>query len=47
MYLHWDSFRNVHYQLNVGIVVIVWPTGYRHIMVCHFNVFYRGKKGKE
>lgn len=42
-YLHWDSFCNVHYQLYVGVVVIVGPTRYRHIMVCHFNVFYRGK----
>lgn len=44
MYLHWDSFCDVHYQLNVGIVVIIGATRYRHIMVCHFNVFYRGTK---
>lgn len=42
MYLYWASFCNVHYELNVGIVVIVGATRYRHIMVCHFYVFYKG-----
>lgn len=39
MYLHWDSFSNVYYQLYVGIVVIVSATGHRYIVVGHFNIF--------
>lgn len=38
-YLHWDSFGNVHYQLYVGIVVIVGATGHGNVMICHFYVF--------
>lgn len=39
IYLHWYSFGNVHDQLHIGIVVIVWPTRNRYIVVSHFDVF--------
>lgn len=45
-HLHRDSLSNVHYQLYVGIVVIVGSPGYRNIMVSHFYVFCQENKDK-
>ena len=36
MYLH--ALGNVQNELDIGVVVVICPTGNRHVMVCHFDV---------
>lgn len=40
-YLHWNSFGNIHDHLNIGIVVVIWAPRDWHIVISHFNVFWR------
>lgn len=39
--LYRDPLGDVHYQLYVGIVVVVGAAGYGYIVVRHFDILYR------
>lgn len=44
-YLDWDPFGNIHYQLHIGIVVVVGPSRDRHIVICHLDVLCKRTRG--
>lgn len=38
-HLHWDPFCNIQNQLHVCIVVVIWASWNRNVMICHFDIF--------